>query len=247
MRDVPGLLGTPPPHALIWEYGESEVVYRARYWIDDYSRDSPLRSDVASRIWYRLRRDGIEHAFPARVLKPDPPCPSPEDVERRTAAALRGVDLFEPLSDAERLALAGRLRPQLFAAGETVIRQGERGDSLFLITRGRLEVRVASEGVESVVSTLEAGSFFGEMSLLTGDPRTATVVALEDAEVVRVAREDFRHVAAANPAVLEGVTRIVSARRDRLAESIRESEEAAAARAGAHRDLLDRVRAFFGV
>ena len=128
-----------------------------------------------------------------------------------------------------------------------MIRQGERGESLYLITRGRVEVRVASGGAESVVSTLGAGSFFGEMSLLTGDPRAATVVALEDTEAIPVGREDFRHVAAANPAVLEEMARIVTARRGRLAESIREGEEAAAARAAAHRDLLDRVRTFFGV
>jgi CRP-like cAMP-binding protein len=247
MRGVPGVLEAPPAHALLWEYGESEVVYRARYWIDDYSRVNHVRSDVAARIWYQLGRMGIEHPFPARVLKPDTPCPAPEELGLRTAAALRGVDLFEPLTDEERLGLAARLRPLLFAAGETIIPQGERGESLFLITRGRVEVRVASGGVESVVSSLSCGSFFGEMSLLTGDPRAATVVALEDTEVIPVAREDFRHIAAANPAVLEAMTRIVTARRGRLAESIRESEDAAAERAAAHRDLLDRVRAFFGV
>jgi CRP-like cAMP-binding protein len=247
MRDVPGVLQRPLPDAVVWEYGESEVLYRVRYWIDDYSRVNLIRSEVAARIWYQLRRLGIEHAFPARVLKPDAPGPAPEDLGRRTVAALKGVDLFDPLTDAERLALAGSLRSQLFAAGESVIRQGERGESLFLITRGRVEVRVASEGVESLVSSLGAGSFFGEMSLLTGDPRAATVVALEDTEVIPVAREDFRHIAAANPGVLEEMTRIVTARRGRLAESIRESEEAAAERAAAHRDLLDRVRAFFGV
>lgn len=247
MRGVPGVLEQPGPHVLVWEFGESEIVYRARYWIDDYSRVNFVRSDVAMRIWYQLRRAGIEHAFPARVFKRDAPCPVPEELALRTAAALQGVDLFDPLTEEERCALAARLRPALFASGETIIRQGERGESLFLITRGRVEVRVASEGVESVVSSLCAGSFFGEMSLLTGDPRVATVVAVEDAEVIPVARDDFRHIAAANPAVLEEMTRIVSARRGRLAESIRESEEAAAERAAAHRDLLERVRAFFGV
>jgi small-conductance mechanosensitive channel/CRP-like cAMP-binding protein len=247
MRGVPGVLEEPRPQALVWEFGESEIGYRARYWIDDYSRVNVVRSDVAARIWYQLRRAGIEHAFPARILKPDTPCPAPEEAGLRTAAALQGVDLFDPLTEEERRGLAARLRPLLFAAGETIIRQGEGGDSLFLITRGGVEVRVASGGAESVVSSLPPGSFFGEMSLLTGDPRAATVVAVEDTEVIPVARADFRHIAAANPAVLEAMTRIVTARRGRLAESIRESEEAAAERAAAHRDLLDRVRAFFGV
>ncbi|HEY6000215.1 MAG TPA: mechanosensitive ion channel family protein [bacterium] len=247
MRGVPGVLEAPPAQALVWEFGESAVLYRVRYWLDDYRRINDLRGEIAARVWYRLNRDGIEHGFPARVLRREPPCAPAEEASRRTAAALRCVDIFEALSDDERLALAARLRPQLFGAGETVIRQGDRGDSLFLVTRGRVEVRVASAGQETVVSTLGPGSFFGEMSLLTGDPRTATVVVLEGAEVVAVGREDFRHIAAANPRVLEEMTRIVTARRSRLAESIRESEEAAAARAREHGDLLERVRAFFGV
>jgi CRP-like cAMP-binding protein len=85
------------------------------------------------------------------------------------------------------------------------------------------------------------------MSLLTGDPRTATVVALEDTEVLSVTREDFRGVAAANPAVLEAVTRIVADRRGQLAEAIRETAEAAASRSATHLDLLERVRSFFGL
>jgi len=247
MRGVPGVLDDPPAHAVVWEYGESEVSCRARYWIEDYSRVNLIRSEVATRIWYRLRRDGIEHAFPARVLKSEAPGPATGELTRRTAAALLAVDLFAPLTEQERVTLAARLRPLLFARGETVIRQGERGESLFLVTRGRVEVRVASGEEESTVSTLGEGSFFGEMSLLTGDPRTATVVALEDTEVIPVPRADFRHIAAANPDVLGEVTRIVSARRGKLAETIRETEEAAAARAAEHLDLLVRVRAFFGV
>jgi CRP-like cAMP-binding protein len=247
MRGVPGVLGDPPAHAALWEFGESEVHYRARYWIDDYSRANLIRSEVATRIWYRLNRDGIDHAFPARVLKPEAPGPTGEELTRRTAAALLAVDFFAPLTEPERLTLAARLRPQLFARGETVIRQGERGESLFLVTRGRVEVKVASGGEASVVGTIGEGSVFGEMSLLTGAPRTATVVALEDTEVLPVPRADFRHIAAANPVLLEEVARIVSSRRGKLAETIRETEEAAAARLAAHRDLLERVRAFFGV
>jgi len=247
MRGVPGVLEDPPPHALVWEYGESDVVYRARYWIRDYRQVNFIRSEVAARIWYRLRREGIEHAYPARVLRPDSPAAVPEDDARRAEGALRAVDLFVPLSDEERRALAARLRPLAFGRGETVIRQGERGESLFVVTRGRVEIRVAGEGEEAVVSTLGAGSVFGEMSLLTGDPRTATVLALEDTEVFPVRREDFRHVAAANPAVLEAITRIVSDRRCELAAAMRENEEAAATRAAARRDLLERVRAFFGL
>lgn len=245
MHGVPGVLESPLAQALVWEFGESEVFYRARYWIDDYSRVNLVRSEVATRIWYQLRRAGIDHAYPSRVLRPPGHTPGREELALRAAAALGTVDLFQPLSDAERLDLAGRLRPVVFGRGEMVIRQGDQGDSLFLVTRGLVEVRVVTSGREALVGTLGAGSFFGEMSLLTGSPRSATVHALEDTEVFPVRREDFQHIASANPAVLDEVTRILSRRRDQLDETIRQTE--AAAPPLGHLDLLQRVRSFFGI
>ena len=106
-------------------------------------------------------------------------------------------------------------------------------------------MRVTSGGQEEVVNTLGAGSFFGEMSLLTGAPRSATVRAVDDVEVVPVTVEAFRRIVAQNPAVLEAVTGVVSRRRSRLDEAIHEAEAEAAARSAEHGDLLDRVRAFF--
>jgi CRP-like cAMP-binding protein len=241
------VLEDPPFHALVWEYGDSEILYRARFWIAEFRRVNSIRSDVAARVWYRLRRERIEPGYPVQIHNPGAPAEAESAEAVQSATALRSVDLFEPLSEEERILLSQRLRPLLFGRGETVIRQGAAGDSLFVITRGRVEVRVSSAGEERVVGTLSAGSFFGEMSLLTGDPRTATVVALEDAEVLPVTRENFRGIAAANPAVLEAVARIVADRRGRLAETIRESEEAAATRSAAHRDLLKRVRSFFSL
>jgi small-conductance mechanosensitive channel/CRP-like cAMP-binding protein len=244
---TPGVLAAPAAHALVWAYGESEIVYRARYWIGDFRRINYLRSDVGANIWYRLRRAGIANAYPSRVLRPAPAEPPADAAARHAGAALGAVDIFAPLSDSERGRLAERLRPLVFGRGETVIRQGEVGDSLFVITRGCVEVLVSSGGADAVVNTLRAGSFFGEMSLLTGEPRTATVVASEDTELFAVTREDFRRVAAGNPALLADVARVVSDRRCRLAEAIRETNEAAAARAAAHLDLVERVRSFFGV
>ncbi len=244
---VAGVLADPPPHALLWEYGESGAVYRARWWIEEYARADQIRGEVGARLWYALRRAGIEPAHPVRVVSPAPAAPDVQALGRRAEEALAGVDLFAPLAAQERRLIAQSLRPLLFGRGERIIRQGEPGDSFFVVTRGSVEVRVEAAGEESVVGTLGAGSFFGEMSLLAGGARTATVVAREDAEVFAVTREDFRRVVAGHPEVLEEVTRIVAGRRGELAEALRETEQTAAARAAAHRDLLARVRSFFGV
>jgi len=244
VRGTPGVLDDPPPHALVWEYSDSEIVYRARYWIDDYRRINYIRGDVGARIWYGLRRAGIENAYPVRVHRRDAPV---EDSADLVANALLNVDFLGPLTTEERRSLASRVRVQAYGRGETIIRQGDRGDSLFMILRGRVEVLVASGEQEEVVNTLGEGSCFGEMSLLTGAPRSATVRALEDVEVAPVTVEAFRQIVAENRAVLEAVTGIVSRRRSRLDAAIHEAEAEAAARTAEHSDLLERVLSFFGV
>jgi small-conductance mechanosensitive channel/CRP-like cAMP-binding protein len=244
VRGTPGVLEDPPPHALVWEFSESEIVYRARYWIGDYRRINSIRSDAGARIWYGLRRAGIENAYPVRVHRPDAPIEDPGDL---VASALLHVDFLSPLTVEERRRLASRVRVQAYGRGETIIRQGDQGDSLFVVLRGRVEVLVASGEQKEVVDTLGAGSFFGEMSLLTGAPRSATVRALEDVEVAPVTVEAFRKIVAENSAVLEAVTGIVSRRRPRLDAAIHEAAAEAAARSAEHGDLLERVRSFFGV
>jgi small-conductance mechanosensitive channel len=244
IRDAPNVLADPPAHALVWEFDDSQIVYRARYWIGNYRRVNYIRSDVSARIWYGLRRAGIENAYPVRLLRREQPA---VDREVPVSAATLEIDIFSPLTTAERDNLAAGLRRAAYGRGEEIIRQGEQGDSLFVILRGRVEVCVASDGQEEVVDTLGAGNFFGEMCLLTGAPRSATVRAVEDTEVVPVTVEAFRRIVAQNPAVLEAVTGVVSRRRSRLDSAIHEAETEAAARLAEHGDLLERVRSFFGV
>jgi len=105
MRSAPRLLANPPAHAVVWEFEESSILYRARYWIGDYRRVNTIRSDVSTRIWYALRRAGIEHAAPVRMLRGSPA----DTVTGRVAASALNVDIFSPLTDAERDFLAGSL------------------------------------------------------------------------------------------------------------------------------------------
>ncbi len=216
IRNTPNVLADPPAHALVWEFEDSHIVYRARYWIGNFRRINYIRSDVGGRIWYGLRRNGIENAFPVRLLRRESPT---ADRGLQVNGGMLDVEILNPLTAAERESLAACLRRAAFGHGEEIIRQGEQGDSLFVILQGRVEVLVASGGQEEVVDTLGAGNFFGEMSLLTGAPRSATVRAVDDVDVVPVTVEAFRRIVATNPTVLEAMTGVVSRRRSRLSRS----------------------------
>ena len=116
--------------------------------------------------------------------------------------------------------------PKLFADGEPIVRHGEAGDSMFVVMSGRVRVVLEPSGQE--VATIAAGGFFGEMSMLTGEPRTATVKAAGDASVLEISAAEFRSLALGNPALLDHVSAVVVARRTGL-EAARASAAAAVA------------------
>ncbi len=102
------------------------------------------------------------------------------------------VPLFEGLAPTDRIALSRAAAVRVYRRGERIVTQGQPGDSFFVLLKGRLSVSILSpEGREIVLSTLAAGDHFGEMALLDEAPRSATVTAVEKAELAVITREAF--------------------------------------------------------
>lgn len=125
---------------------------------------------------------------------------------------LRAVPLFRHLSDQEAQALSGLLRERHFHRGAVLVTQGEPGDAMFLIAHGQVKVAVfAEDGREVILSVLASGGFFGEMALLDDEPRSAHVIAMTDAKLLQLRREDFQARLRASPelgaALLKEMTR----------------------------------------
>ena len=156
------------------------------------------------------------------------------------AEYLAAVDLFSALSSEERLKLVTAGHQPLFGAGEVIVRQDAEGDSLFVVLTG--QVRVVLEPSEQEVAVIPTGGFFGEMSLLTGDRRTATVKAIGDASVLEITAKNFRTLALANPNLIDHILTVVTARRTGL-QSARDAAAAVPA-PEVKRTLLARVRQF---
>jgi CRP-like cAMP-binding protein len=173
--------------------------------------------------------------------------PRPEEPERaseridRVSRILAPVALFAPLASEQRDELAARAVERIYGEGESIVRQGEAGGSMFVVHRGRVRV-VEESGRELAV--FEAGGYFGEMSMLTGQPRNATVEAVEECHVVELAAASLREVALANPEV---VTRISAVVAERQADLDRQKAAAEAGRpivAETQRSLLTRIQEF---
>ena len=132
------------------------------------------------------------------------------------AERLRAIPLFAGLPEPALAAVTGRLTLERYAAGADVVRRGDAGDKLYLIGRGEAEVVVGADGSERRVNLLHAGEFFGEMALLSGEPRSATVRTTTPTELYSLDQEGFRALLEREPAVREAVTTTMAERRTAL-------------------------------
>jgi small-conductance mechanosensitive channel/CRP-like cAMP-binding protein len=245
LEQSPIVLSSPAPQVLLQEYAASAITYRALFWIPDYEHEPTARDQVRTSIYYAFRRHDIEIPWPIQVEYHHDVMPSIAMAQSALEAALRSVEILNALDDAQVKELANGSRERLYYIGEVVVRQNEPGTSMFVLHRGQVKV-VLDPGAEEV-TRIDSGGFFGEMSLLTGDPRTATVSATRETLLIEIPADSFRKVALEHPAVLEAVTTAVVARRAGL-DKIR---AAAALRDGSLRDqsmtLMARVRRFLRV
>jgi small-conductance mechanosensitive channel/CRP-like cAMP-binding protein len=244
MVNSPLAMRTPEPQVVLKAFGASSVDYVAHFWIEDYAIDLTARDQVRTNLWYAFRRANIEIPYPIQVQyeRSDEPRRTAQHVA--SAAALLGnVDLFKTLDLDARCALSTSSCEHLFAAGEAIVRQDDEGDSMFMLLRGRARVVLEPAGQE--VAVIPAGGFFGEMSMLTGERRTATVTALDDVEVLEVRAKDFREIASRQPSLIDHVTAIAASRRAGL-DDARSATASHAVPAETH-SLLDRVRRYLQI
>lgn len=255
LRDDPvaNMANDPQPQVLFMGVRDSYAHYQARYWLADLNADDPTDSAVRTRIWFALRRAGIAMSIPASsvFLTHESPEREQRKAEREQAQRLRAlgkVDLFDHLTDQQRQALADQLQFTPFATGERITREGDNDDGLFMIVEGEAVVRIGQGREERDVARLGAGQFFGEMSLMTGEARTATVLAATDLVCYRMSKEAFHAVLKETPSIAEAVAEVLATRKSALSAARDEHEPDRKKRVeSAKRDLASRIRGFFGL
>jgi len=254
VRGMPGIAVEPAPDAFPADFGDSAVVYSLRYWITDMAREIPVEGEVRTRVWYAAQRAGLEIPFPIRTVYMNQVTDerTAQTQERETVTrtrALEGTALFKGLEAADLKLIAGAMQTVRFSAGELVIRQDEPGDSMYVIQSGEVVVRLGVDGVEREVATLGPGKFFGEMSLMTGEPRRATCAAKSDTTCYVVDKAAFHRVLELKPRIIEEISTVLGERQSAL-EGERENlgAEARARRAAENSSrLMRRIRDFFNL
>jgi small-conductance mechanosensitive channel len=232
------------PIVRIRNLGDSSLDWEVKYWLVDYARYNDTDALVRQRVWYAFRRAGLNFAFPTRTLQ----------IERKakTDAAqadgsgfierLSAVDIFAPLSSEETARLAGASASHVFAPGETVIRAGDEGSSMFVVHNGRVSVQISDNGKPRTVAVLNEGDFFGEMALFTGEPRAANVVALEETEVLEIGHQAMKHLFETNPDLVDSLSHIIAERRVGLTAKPENAENGEEESEG----IISAIKRFFG-
>jgi len=242
----------PLPNCVLMDMTESMGKYAVRYWLTDFAIDDPTDSEVRTCIYFALRRAGITPAIPASAVfvtqeTTDRVATKEQKELARRKGMLERCELFAALSDAERDQLARRLKYAPFTRGDVLTRQGAEAHWLYLIEDGTASVRVTENGIDKPVARLSGGSFFGEMGLLTGEPRSATVIAEGDVECFRLDKNDLKRVLEQRPNLAEDLAAILSRRRAEL-DAVKkglDAEASAKQRASDARHLVDRIKGFF--
>lgn len=241
----------PAPQAFLHSYGEFAVVYELRTFTQHPEAISAFRDQVLSRVWYELQRNGLQLPTPVRQVhlhdrERSRPEREQEQLERNTEL-LSHLELFAMLDREVLRRIAAGARKRYYDDLEVLFSEGEPGDSLFVIDRGRVTVSKydPDDGDILRLAVLESGSFFGEMSLLTGAPRSATVQAEGGCDVVVLTRRDLQPVLAADPQIAEMLSKVLAERAAATAAALAEPRVHHESKTDDEISILSRIRDFF--
>ncbi len=244
--EVPEVLNLPSPEAYLLKYEDAGISYTLKFWISNFNRRFPITSDVGRLIWYKFKRRGIQIPVPvtgllgevAQFLEIQEGLSSADAQKERNfqdmmkSTFLRYQEgenkdaLILPVEEIRELAAVARRHH--FTKGEFVAKQGEQGETCFVLASGMIkgEIVYTEKGKEYKTEFMvEPGGIFGEMSLFTGMPRTATGMVVEESELLEIEAKDFAKILERHPDLADVIADLVSARNRKNQEFLKKIKE----------------------
>jgi small-conductance mechanosensitive channel/CRP-like cAMP-binding protein len=250
-----GVLDDPAPSCVTAHFNDAGIQLWLRFWTDQFQKWGVVEGEVRDRIWYAFAREGITLSSPAREVYLHEI--NDEAVARGKAtkiaqnlAALQSVDFLAAVPHVELEKLARAVESHLYAEGEEVVRKGDTADEMYVVRTGEVAVMMPSNGngKKSEVARLGAGKFFGEMALMTGEPRAADVVATADSELLVLGHGPFQATLAKHPELARTMSRVIAERLAKLEEHAQTTAEKEEERIEEKTSqLLGKIRGFFAL
>ncbi|MBP7462540.1 MAG: mechanosensitive ion channel [Candidatus Delongbacteria bacterium] len=253
------ILSTPPATVFAYQFTDYAIEYEVKCWINDYFMMTRIHDELQTLIWYQLKRDGIEIGVLYQELmiwkgKPES-IQSSESYGSTTdeiMESFRHIRILNPFSRDQLQELARQVKCEWYGRGEYLVRQGEPGSSFYIIKSGQVEVLIeGANGELNSVGRFGSNYFFGERALLTGEPRNATIKAVDDTEAIVINKEEFGRMLIASPQMAEALSVILE---QRQAELMMIKEDAALKQASRQKQssqdsktLLQKIQSFFNL
>lgn len=250
--EIPRVAKQPPPNCLFMNFDDSAARYAVRYWLTDLANDDPTDSAVRTHVYAALQRAGIHMPLPEHNVHIFKENEKQEEARHARSVAhrvalLREIDLFRAFTDSELQTVAERMKHAIFAKGDVMTRQGAVAHWLYIVTEGEAEVVLETESGYRPVSTIHAGHFFGEMGMMTGAPRSATVIAKTQIECFRLDKASFEDIIRSRPALAEEITEVLVSRQTVLSQAQQDFNNEKQGKSLRESEILLKVRSFFGL
>lgn len=252
-RQVDEIYTRPAPVILLEKFDEYSINYKVRFYMANDENPDRVANQLSSRIWYRLKREGISVPFPIQDLYLHQEQDDRQKVIEHRLSLMAGIDFLAGLNNDQRMFIAERLEECWYETGEEVVVEGAFDTDFFVIDRGRVSVLIAKAGPKPVAE-LQEGEFFGEMSLLTGEKRSATVVAKTETRLLKLGRDSMGRLLAENEKLAETLSSVLANRSSKNAALIESQQTAKTHKIGPRSGyegsaskaaILSKIRSFF--
>ena len=247
VRQVENVSTKLRPIVRIRNLGDNGIDWEIKYWLDDYSKYNTTDSLIRQRVWYAFRRENINFAFPTRTLyiEKEETSNLVIESENRIYERIKEIELFAPLSEEETEKVADSAHLRVFAPDEAIVQKDQPGGSMFVIHKGSVEIQTTDEeGKKQIVGTLREGEFFGEMSMLTGEPRSANVVAREETQVLQIGKHCLKPILDNNPKLIAALSSIIEERRMMLSKKEHQNKTEVGKQ---NKNVFKSIKNFFGL
>jgi small-conductance mechanosensitive channel/CRP-like cAMP-binding protein len=241
------VLREPRPNVYLKEFGDWAITYELRFWIDDHNIHKDAYSEIRTNLWYALRRHDISIPYPLQG-EYSHEFRQPTETADAVRKALRQAVFYPCLTAPQFEEILQSAKCVTFGGGENIITQGDVAGPMYILMSGGADVLVDSSGLSTCVAHIRCGDCIGEVSVLTGDPRSATVRATTDCQAVEVSKATLAPVAASSPEFLEALSDLLAQRRLQNEGKV---AEASGARSERQKDysagFLQKLKSFFEI